>query len=167
MYQFQLEENNTVYILQNKLAEVEKKLKNLVEAIAQGIFSPATKGLLDELEEQKSYLESELFKAQIKRPLFTKEQIQFALLNYRKLGLSTKEGKQKLIDGFVNSIFLYDDHFVISLNYKNNSRTVTFDEINSSPLTSKGLPNNNLPAPGWVVFLYSSVSNKHHSFPKK
>lgn len=50
VYQFQLEENNTVLILQNKLAEVEKKLKNLVEAIAQGIFSPATKGLLDELE---------------------------------------------------------------------------------------------------------------------
>ncbi len=140
VYQFQLEENNTVLILQNKLAEVEKKLKNLVEAIAQGIFSPATKGLLDELEEQKAYLESELFKAQIKRPIFTKEQIQFALLNYRKLDLSTKEGKQKLIDGFVNSIFLYDNHFVITLNYKNNSRTVTFDEINSSPLTSKGLP---------------------------
>ena len=146
VYQFQLEENNTVLILQNKLAEVEKKLKNLVEAIAQGIFSPATKGLLDELEEQKAYLESELFKAQIKRPIFTKEQIQFALLNYRKLDLSTKEGKQKLIDGFVNSIFLYDNHFVITLNYKNNSRTVTFDEINSSPLTSKGLPNENIPA---------------------
>ncbi len=45
-----------------------------------------------------------------------------------------------MIDGFVNSIFLYDNHFVITLNYKNNSRTVTFDEINSSPLTSKGLP---------------------------
>ena len=40
-----------------------------------------------------------------------------------------------------NSIYLYDDHFVITYNYKGQSKTVTFEELNSSPLTSKGSPN--------------------------
>ena len=76
----------------------------------------------------------------MRNPVLTKEQILFALHNFRKIDISTQEGKQRLIDGFVNSIYLYDDHFVITYNYKGQSKTVTFEEVNSSPLTSKGSP---------------------------
>ena len=127
--------------IQAQIAEVEKKLNNLVEAMAQGIYSQATKRVLDELEEQKKNLEIDLFKAEVKNPFLTREQILFALYNYRKLDLTTTEGRQRLIDSFVNSIYLFDDHFVITYNYKNQSKTVSFDEINSSSLTSKGSPN--------------------------
>ena len=85
----------------------------------------------------------ELFGAQMRNPVLTKEQILFALHNFRKIDISTQEGKQRLIDGFVNSIYLYDDHFVVTYNYKGQSKTVTFEEVNSSPLTSKGSPNAN------------------------
>ena len=108
--------------------------------MAQGIYSQATKRVLDELEEQKKNLEIDLFKAEVKNPFLTREQILFALYNYRKLDLTTTEGRQRLIDSFVNSIYLFDDHFVITYNYKNQSKTVSFDEINSSSLTSKGSP---------------------------
>ena len=77
----------------------------------------------------------------MRNPVLTKEQILFALHNFRKIDISTQEGKQRLIDGFVNSIYLYDDHFVVTYNYKGQSKTVTFEEVNSSPLTSKGSPN--------------------------
>ncbi len=39
---------------------------------------------------------------------------------------------------FISS--LYDDKYVITFNYKNKSKTVTFEEIESSSLTSKGSP---------------------------
>ena len=143
IYEMQTEENAAVAVVKNQLSEVEKKLNNLAEAIAQGVFSSTTKKLLDDLEEQKSNLEVELFKTQINHPVLTKEQIQFALYSYRKLDLSSQEGKQQLIDGFVNSIFLYDDRFLITFNYKGQSKTVTFEQVNSSSLTSKGSPSAN------------------------
>ena len=92
------------------------------------------------MEERKRNLEIELFEAQTRNPVLTKEQILFALYNFRKIDISTQEGKQRLIDVFVNSIYLYDDHFVITYNYKGQSKTVTFEELNSSPLTTKGSP---------------------------
>ena len=97
------------------------------------------------MEERKRNLEIELFEAQTRNPRADKGQILFALYNFRKIDISTQEGKQRLIDGFVNSIYLYDDHFVITYNYKGQSKTVTFEELNSSPLTSKGSPNWNYP----------------------
>ena len=152
--------------IQAQIAEVEKKLNNLVEAMAQGIYSQATKRVLDELEEQKKNLEIDLFKAEVKNPFLTREQILFALYNYRKLDLTTTEGRQRLIDSFVNSIYLFDDHFVITYNYKNQSKTVSFDEINSSSLTSKGSPKNTAEKDTFsAVFFYPSrrlgISSPH------
>lgn len=141
IYEMQAEESAAVTVVKNQLTEVERKLNNLAEAIAQGVFSTTTKKLLDDLEEQKSNLETELFEVQIKHPVLTKDQILFALYNYRTLDLSSQEGKQRLIDGFVNSIYLYDDRFVITFNYKGRSETVSFEQLNSSSLTSKGSPN--------------------------
>ena len=140
IYELQLQEDNTATSIQAQLTGVETKLNNLVEAITQGIYSSTTKKALDELEERKRNLEIELFEVQMRNPVLTKEQILFALHNFRKIDISTQEGKQRLIDGFVNSIYLYDDHLVITYNYKGQSRTVTFEELNSSPLTSKGSP---------------------------
>ena len=147
VYEMQSQESNIVTVIQNQLDEVNKKLRNLAEAIAQGIFSSTTKKMLDELEEQKSNLESELFQAKVTNPILTKEQLLFAFSNLRKIDISTQEGKQRLIDTFVNSIYLYDDHFIITFNYKGQSKTVTFEQLNSSPLTSKGSPNENQPNP--------------------
>ena len=36
----------------------------------------------------------------------------------------------KLIDFFVNSIFLYDDKLVVMLNYKGGEKTICFEALN-------------------------------------
>ena len=160
----QQQEDNAAASIQIQLTGVEIKLNNLVEAITQGIYSSATKKALDELEERKRNLEIELFEAQMRNPVLTKEQILFALHNFRKIDISTQEGKQRLIDVFVNSIYLYDDHFVITYNYKGQSKTVSFEELNSSPLTSKGSPNWNYPnttiTEQWVRIVFLFCVNK-------
>ena len=122
------------------IEEVDKKLDNLVEAITNGIYSSKTKQVLDELEERKKNLQEELYQEELDHPIVSEEQILHALYHYKNLDISTKEGKQRLIDGFVNSIYLYDDRYVITFNYKNKSKTVTFEEIESSSLTSKASP---------------------------
>ena len=140
IYRFQNMESSETLMLKAQLEEVEKKLNNLVEAMTQGIFSATTKKLLDDLEAQKKNIEADLTQNEIRNPVLSKEQILFALCNYRKLDLSVQSDKQKLIDSFVNSIYLYDDHFIITFNYKNSSKKVSFKELNSSSLTSSTPP---------------------------
>lgn len=140
MYRFQDLESAESILLKSRLEEVEKKLNNLAEAMAQGIFSATTKRLLDDLETQKKSIETDIIQYQIRNPIVPKEQLLFALYNYRKLDMSVQSDRQKLIDSFVNSIYLYDDHFIITFNYKNTSKKVSLKEINSSSLTSSTPP---------------------------
>ena len=86
-------------------------------------------------------MEKQIFEEQSNNPFLTKEQILYALYNLRKINADTKEGKQLLIDSFVNAIYLYDDKFVIAYNYKNKSKIVTFEEIESSRFTQEASPN--------------------------
>jgi len=140
VYRFQDLESAEAILLKAQLEEVEKKLNNLAEAMAQGIFSATTKKLLDDLEAQKKNIETDIIQYQIRNPIIPKEQLLFALYNYRKLDMSVQADRQKLIDSFVNSIYLYDDHFIITFNYKNKSKKVSLKEINSSSLTSSTPP---------------------------
>ena len=140
MYRFQDLESAESILLKAQLEEVDKKLNNLAEAMAQGIFSATTKRLLDDLEAQKKSIETDIIQYQIRNPIVPKEQLLFALYNYRKLDMSVQSDRQKLIDSFVNSIYLYDDHFIITFNYKNTSKKVSLKEINSSSLTSSTPP---------------------------
>ena len=95
---------------------------------------------MKKLEETKKQQEIALIQEQIKTPLFTTDQIAFAIYKFRQLDLSTREAKQALIDGFVNAIYLYDDHAKLLLNYKNDTKTITLDELQGSDFNSVTAP---------------------------
>ena len=125
VYRFQDLESAESILLKTQLDEVQKTLNNLAEAMAQSIFSATTKRLLDDLEEQKKNIETDIIQYQIRNPIIPKEQLLLALYNYRMLDMSMQSDRQKLIDSFLNSIYLYDDHFIITFNYKNTSKKVS------------------------------------------
>ena len=168
VYRFQELESAESVMLKSQLAEVQFKLKNLTEALALGIYSDTTKQMLDDLEAQKKNIEADMIQLEIRNPIIPKEQIAFALYNYRKLDMSVQSDRQKLIDSFVNSIYLYDDYFIITFNYKNKSKKVSLKEINSSSLTSSTPPNKNTTL-NWVVFLFDDAlrANRTHSRTQK
>lgn len=62
----------------------------------------------------------------------------------QSMSLETKEHKQRLIDIFVNAVYLYDDKLVITFNYKEASKTVTLKEVNGSIIECSGAPNSKL-----------------------
>jgi len=161
VYRFQDLESAESILLKAQLEEVDKKLNNLAEAMAQGIFSATTKRLLDDLEAQKKSIETDIIQYQIRNPIVPKEQLLFALYNYRKLDMSVQSDRQKLIDSFVNSIYLYDDHFIITFNYKNTSKKVSLKEINSSSLTSSPPPKRKT-TKWWSSFLV--MGNRTHLY---
>ena len=51
------------------------------------------------------------------------------LIKYRKLNMKQLDHRRRLIDSFVNAIYLFDDYLVITFNYKEGTKTITFAEI--------------------------------------
>lgn len=63
-----------------------------------------------------------------------------ALYNFRKIDVNTQEGKRKLIDTFVNSIFLYDDRLKIVFNGGAKNEEISLSELESSYSIQAGQP---------------------------
>ena len=112
----------------------------MLNAIQAGIFNASTKRRLDELEATKEKLELSIIKEEMKKPQFTREQIQFYILQFRKVDTNTLEGRRRLIDGFVNSVVVYDDYILVTFNYKEGAERITFEQIERSDLSSLGGP---------------------------
>ena len=144
IYALQGEENPRIPKLKAQLADVEKRLANIMQAIEQGIIFDTTKERFAELEKEKKELEITILQEKIRKPFLTKEQIRFGIEKFGKLDISTKEGKQRLIDGFINAIYVYDDKITFAFNYKDGTRTVMLSELsdgkNNSDLKCQGAP---------------------------
>lgn len=134
LYDLQQKENTHIPLLKKQMGEVNRSIENMLNAIQQGIITPSTKQRLEELENNKSELEISLINEEIQKPLLTREQLQFWLERFRTTDITVYEQKQRLVDSFINSIFLYDDKIVFTFNYKDGIKTVSLDEIESSDL---------------------------------
>ena len=56
------------------------------------------------------------------------------------MDIDTQDGRQRLIDGFINAVYLYDDKITIIFNYKEGTTTVSIDEYKSSDNKTKTAP---------------------------
>lgn len=138
----QEQENTDMPLLQQQLQEVGKSIQNLLNAIEQGIFTPSTKQRLDELEQRKNDLEISLLQAEMERPRLSRDDILFWLHRFRKMDMTNTVSRQRLIDCFVNAIYLYDDKIIFTFNYKDGAKTVTLEDIDGSDLGGCTPPRN-------------------------
>ena len=54
--------------------------------------------------------------------------------------ITKREQRQRLIDSFVNAIYLYDDKVVITLNYTEGAKTISLRDIEGSDLLKEATP---------------------------
>ena len=99
-------------------------------------FTASTKERLESLEREKSELSVQIMKEELSRPNFTKELILFWIHKFRKLNPKKLEHRRRLINSFLNSVYLFDDKIIIDCNYKDGTETITFEEIENSALGS-------------------------------
>ncbi len=134
------QESFDLRLLKKQLKEAEKGIENMLNAIQMGIITPSTKQRLAELEEQKTRLEQQMILEQIKNPALSREQITFFLDQYKKTDIHDEAKRQRLIDCFVNAVFVYDDKIVLTFNYKDGTKTISLDDVNSSDMVGNGPP---------------------------
>ena len=129
LLEFQKKENTTLPLLRKQLAENERAITNMLNAIQQGLFNESTKQRLDDLEATKHKLNIAITQEEIQRPRLTKEQILFWLHKFRGLDMTRKDHRQRLIDSLVNAVVLHDDKIVFTFNGKEGAQTISMVEI--------------------------------------
>lgn len=55
---------------------------------------------------------------------------------FRKFDVTKREQRQRLIDSFVNAVYLYEDKIILTFNYKDGSKTITLAEVEGSDLST-------------------------------
>lgn len=105
------ESADTTYIegLQSELKDINKKIKNIMTAIEEGIITSTTKGRLEELEAEKNEVEGRIAREEMKKPLLTKERIMFWLLSFKNGDITDNEYRRRVIDTLLNSVYVYDE----------------------------------------------------------
>lgn len=131
-YQKQNKDVELESALQSKLAEVEKATANIIKAIEAGIFNDATKKRMAELDAQRAEIEAELSGIELTRSLkISRDYVLFYLTDFRNGDTESPAFQKRLVNTFVNSVYVYDDKVTITFNYSSDSRTVTLAEVDS------------------------------------
>ena len=137
----QARENTSLPVLKAQLAQTEQGIQNMLNAIQQGIFTASTKQRLEELEATKERLTVSILQEELQKPHLSREQILFFLQCFRAIDTTKQEQRQRLIDSFVNAVYVYDDKIILTFNYQDGTETITLDNINGSDLEAVSPPN--------------------------
>ena len=128
----QEQEDTTTPALRSQLAETESSIGNILKAIEQGIFTPSTKQRLDELEARKEEILANIQTAELQKPKLTREQMTAWFEQFRHGDPANREFQKRLIDTFVNAVYVFDDKLVLTYNYQHGTQTISLEEIESA-----------------------------------
>ena len=131
-FDLQSKESPMLPALKRRLRENQKEIKNLMNAIKAGIVLKTTKSELEKLEAEQEQLETNIAMEKLVKPVIPQEKIQAWLMNFAAADLSDHSQKQRIIDIFVNSVYVYDDRVGVFVNYKDGERCVDFSVVSDS-----------------------------------
>jgi DNA invertase Pin-like site-specific DNA recombinase len=127
----QKRENTTVPFLQKQLDDIDKRIGNLLNAIEEGLLNTSARDRFNDLEAKKADLEISLAREKIEKTPLSKEQIIYWISKFKGGDINDLEYRRAIVDIFINSIFLYDDKLIITLNWKDGTKTVSLKELES------------------------------------
>ncbi len=118
--------------LRQQLAETEKGIDNLLNAIQQGLFNVSAKKRMDDLEAQKEDLEASILQAELARPKYTKDEMVRWISQFKHGDVDSVDYQRQIIDIFINCIRLYDDKIIFTYNYKDGTEMIPLADIEAA-----------------------------------
>ena len=152
-YQSREEADSALISLKNDLSDTEKAINNIMTAIEAGIITATTKSRLLELESKAETLRRSISREESKQTTLTRDQVLFLFHKF----LTTKDStttNRRLIETFVDKIYLYDDKITITMTYTKHSTPLTYD-LPTLQRFAQPPPDStiyNLGEPGTIVF---------------
>lgn len=140
--------------LEKQIREADKELDALVQALIKTSAAPALAKINEQIELvdlKKRTLEEDLASLRIASKVSLKKSDVIAWLNqFRQGDLCDIAYQKRVIELFVNSIYVYDDKIKLFFNVKHDSAQITYQQISalseqiSSDLESSGVPSKGL-----------------------
>lgn len=146
LLELQGEESYDLKLLDQQLKQTESRIGNMLNAIEQGIITASTKQRLSALEDEKARLEQSIIEVKIQNPALSREQITFFLDQFKRTDVNDEDQRQRLIDCFINAVYVFDDKIVLIFNYKNGTKTIGLDAVKGSDLVGCCPPRKSLRA---------------------
>ena len=84
----------------------------MVKAIEMGIITPTTQARMEELEEQKQQLHTSIEQLKFSKPPMIERDEFLFWIDTLKQDTGNYDFKEKLIDIFLNAVYLYDDGYI-------------------------------------------------------
>ena len=109
-------DNLTIRELKKSMREADQAIENLWRAIEQGQAVDMLSERLTKRQEEKKQLEVQLAIEETKRLNLTEPQIKAFLDFVREMPDNDINKRRAIINIFVHSIYLYDDHFTMLIN---------------------------------------------------
>lgn len=141
---FNLLSNNgsEIKILEDMEKEIERKLKNCLNAVANGMANKSIADMISSLEEDKAKVEDSLLKAKNKKKKkITVDQCYQFLISLAFLDISKERNKEILINSLIKKVYLYKDKVKIVFYPTNDVEDRSFDDGNGGK--SGGTQNGN------------------------
>ena len=149
----QQQDDPTLPALEAELKDCEKKLQNLMDAILAGIHTSSTKSMLEELESQREQLQLSILQAKLRRPVYTREMIIRWINQFKNGNMEDMTYRKRIIDIFVNAVYVYEDKLVFTYNFRDGNETVSLADIelalgsHSSDISDSTSPTARAPGP--------------------
>ena len=117
-YQEREHDRTILDALEVRKKENEKAISNMLAAIEAGVVTPTTKSRLVELEAESANIDKGIARENIEAPMVSHDLIVFFLEQFRDADMEDEKHRSRLIQTFINSVYLYDDDkLVLCLNY--------------------------------------------------
>lgn len=115
-----------------ELKDTERKIDNLNNAIAEGIWNSSTSVKLKSLEDTAESLRASIAELDFSRSqLLDRDRILFFLSKMATYNRDDPVRQKQLIATFINAVFVYDDHLKIVINAVEGNATITLDQLPS------------------------------------
>lgn len=116
--------------MESELKETERKISNTNRAIAEGVFSASTLEMLHSLEETAASLRLSIdARRYAEEKLLDRDQILFYLSKFSQLDRNDPADRRFLVNTFLNSVYVYDDHLRILVNATENCVTIPLQDL--------------------------------------
>lgn len=129
-----IREESKANTLQIQLEETNKVLGNLMKAMEQGLFNEMAIQRMNELSDTKKELEQALAMESEALKTYSAENLRTLLYGYRDGDLNDEGQIKKIIQTFVHSVYVFDDHIKIRFNYGEEKESLLVKKEEGAPV---------------------------------
>ena len=110
--------------LRDQLSDNQREIGNVLNAIKAGVVTASTQRLLLDLEAEGQRLESAIYMEEVSVTHISRDFVMYWLGQFRDGHIDDVAFRRKVIDSFVNSVYLWDDRIRIAFNYSGKGAVV-------------------------------------------